>query len=240
MVDYGIEVEAIVNNSFIEDAGLVRGDYHHGNSMCAGWKIERDSSISSRGEFNDTLNIEFVSTVCRGRHAFSKRLQKFKGEFTTFSERLSDVLAFNSSCGCHIHFSIPKGVGRKAWYNHFTELRDDYFSRIDSSTILSAPLKRKLRKHYFRGYATKLKKEEWLKGTGDRSKEFNFQSESSNKGMEWRSINLLGVTTWNEFFEVLETAADCIETFISKIQKYEVKEKICFNRSEVSRLFENV
>ena len=39
---------------------------------------------------------------------------------------------------------------------------------------------------------------------GNRNNEFNFESELNGTGIEWRSLNMLGISTWKEFFDFWE------------------------------------
>ena len=38
---------------------------------------------------------------------------------------------------------------------------------------------------------------------GRRYSEFNFYSIEENKGFEWRSFNLMGIKTWDEFYKMM-------------------------------------
>ena len=91
---------------------------------------------------------------------------------------------------------------------------------------------------YNRGYSQKLDKKKWLNKC-DRRQEINFCSEG-NKGMEWRSINLLGVKTWKELFEVYHIVWKCLETLYKSIKRYTVTETVKLKPKEIQEVFKNV
>ena len=52
--------------------------------------------------------------------------------------------------------------------------------------------------------------------TYPRHTEFNYRSELDNKGFEWRSFNLMGVKTWEEFKILMGIGFECINFLFKK------------------------
>jgi len=234
MVVLGLEIEAVVNRNKLKDLRIE--GYHSHSSYSYGdlWKIETDSSLHEDNEFSNGAPMEFISKKLVGKRKFKKALDVFKIEICK-SIPLSKVLAFNSSCGAHVHFSVPGKVSPRAHFRLFEKLRKSFLTKIKNSQVLPNKTKEEIKKQYFRSYSTKLNKIDFLRRS-KRKCEFNFTSEESNKGMEWRSINLKGVKTWEELEEVYDIVYSCINKFSTLIQKYNVAEKISFNSTEKKKI----
>jgi len=216
----GIEIECIYNNNIIS---IDKGCYHEGieNDRLPLWKAEVDSSISNGGEFDGWEDeCEFVSVVLRSKKQFKQALNNFYSFFSHNKRfELSEVLSFNDTCGSHVHFSIDGlRFDDKVIFEIFEKIRLYFLKKLRNSNIES---KQDIKKHYNRDYAKLIDKENWKYG---RRLEFNFESETTyNKGLEWRSLNLLNIKTWKEFNEFWDIVWDCLEYFYKKSQKYEIK-----------------
>lgn len=228
-IGIGIEIECILDNSRFN---IEAGEYHEGNSVrgLPNWDVEEDSSISTDEEENlSDICVEFVSPVFHSVNSFRKGLNSFYNKFSENGNlELKEVLVFNKSCGSHLHFSI-KGLsfGAKAIYKIFPKIRKKFKKLILVSEIGS---KRIIVEHYNRGYAREITEHNFKYG---RESEFNFQSENVGMGIEWRSLNMLGVNTWKEFFNFWEIVIKCLRYFYKIVQKYSFSNTIMLVRDKV-------
>ena len=127
------------------------------------------------------------------------------------------VLAFNESCGSHVHFSIRQfRFSSKVIFEIYPKVRKRFMEKVSKSSIRN---KDSILKHYDRYYARKLDKALW--SIMARTVEFNLVSESEGKGLEWRGLNLLDVRTWKDFFEFWHIVYECLEYLYCLAQKYQ-------------------
>jgi hypothetical protein len=237
----GLEIECVYNDN---EVLFNRGSYHAGIKKGKYWSIETDGSLNSYGsDFDNSKTAEFVSKVFCSKKLFIKGLEEFKGFFD--NKELKDVLFFNSSCGCHFHIGL-NGSKKYTDFLSFEELkkiRNKFFKDINKSVVLSDDTKRNILKQYFRSYAKKINKDICLNGwSNNRTLEFNKLSEDSNKGLEWRSLNLCSVKTWEEFFEVMNIIFNCVEKlFRMRTNGFSYKEKkVLLIKKELNNLNLNV
>jgi len=223
----GTEIECIVNNKYNSDIEV--GDYHDGIPLMIrgmesdSWFVESDSSLSSwNNPFNFPTCMEFVSSIARSKKSFFSMLSEFQERLSHGEYELNEVLHFNKSCGCHIHFSIKGFIFRKkVVYDVYPLVRKYFFKLLDESDISS---KEDIKNHYFRNYALKLTKKSW---ENVNRAEFNLQDES--RGLEWRGFNLLGITTWKEFYEMFEIAFKVLEYLYELSKGYEINKSYLIN-----------
>jgi len=228
----GIEIESVVNTDyvFIEDVG----EYHDGQEINSFWFAERDGSIRHYNEFSDYDCIEFVSNKLSGKTGFFEALESFKRIIGT--KNLKNAIAFNSSCGCHIHFSYLNYFHKKIPYKFFLQMREMFFNEVQNST-LSEETKKSVLNHYFRGYAKKIKPNHFIPRVEmEKYKEFNFGSESCGYGCEWRSFNLKDIKSWREFDILFKIAWDCIEFLCRKQKGYTINGALRINKKELKEL----
>jgi len=222
----GIELEGYYNKSAF--AVKLPSGYGYresaGQPLSKSWLATTDSSIKSRNaSFSDGVPIEIVQIRRIGREAFFDSLEEFRKLFKP-NKPLSECVVFNDSCGCHVHFSMNDYAYNRMVFEHVGALRELFFAKLKA--VVSDEVYSQITKHYNRDYAKAIKKDNFnyvLKG-GDRA-ELNFGSEYKGKGLEWRSFNLLGVTTWKEFFSVMNVMYDTLEEFVDKLHNYEVEYK---------------
>lgn len=219
-IKVGVEIECVFNERLIH---LVKGSYHSGiiNKKLNGWKVENDGSLDSNIERYRTPRFfeswgntaEIVSDLSSNRKEFFKKLRNFKKFFSKREYELNEVLAFNYSCGSHIHFSYENfNFDKKTFYVIYEKTRKMFFKKIKKSKIES---KIEILDQYNRSYAQIKDKNTWKQ---DRREEFNFMSERENHGIEWRSINMRGIKTWKEFFEFWKIVYSCLQ-YLLKISR---------------------
>lgn len=244
-IKIGIEIECVLNSKIHH---IEKGDYHEGYSIdgLPRWKAEGDSSLSSYDEFDGWENrVEFISDVSYGKKQFIDSLRKFKKFFSKNGKyKLYEVLDFNASCGSHVHLSIDNFYfDRKVIFAVFPKARKYFFNKVRKSKIES---KEDILKQYNRSYSREINEDNWK--NRDRQTEFNFCSEHEGKGFEWRSINMLNIKTWKEFFEFWKIVYKSIEYLIKISTNYskvnyeklieketlkDIKEKIKENQKQI-------
>ncbi|MBW1666986.1 MAG: amidoligase family protein [Deltaproteobacteria bacterium] len=231
-MNIGIEIEAVLNKRL---NNIRKGSYHQGVPVkgLKGWTAEHDGSLDDYREYGeDSMCIEFVSPIFKSRQELFGGLRSFR-EFLSNRGKyeLFQVLSFNKTCGSHVHFSIPGfSFTEKAIFEIYPKVRNQFISRIRASNIQA---KDDIIAHYRRQYAQELTKDLWR--IRYRSVEFNLSSEES-KGLEWRSLNLLNVKTWQEFLEFWKIVYDCLEYLFQMSRKYEHAENVeLMPESEVDR-----
>lgn len=221
-ISFGIEIECILNSEIHK---IYAGSYHSGTSVknFLGWKAERDGSIHGRNEFTFSQNIEFISSILVGKTKFKNALKKFEKKFSMNGKyELNKVLVFNSSCGSHVHISMPNFTfGKKVTFKIYPLVRKYFLNLIKKSNINS---KEAIISHYNRNYSKLLTRH----NGGHRTVEFNLQSERAGQGLEWRSLNMLNIKTWKEFQEFWDIVLKTIEFLIKKSQNYSVIEETDF------------
>jgi hypothetical protein len=222
-ISIGIEIECIVNTNMNK---ITTGEYHHGRVVegLEGWVAEEDSSLHDDGEFSEYGKcVEFVSPVFKSKDKFFQGLEQFKDKLSHHGQyELDHVLVFNESCGSHVHFSI-KGFcfSKKVIFEIYPKVRTEFMEKLMQSTIAD---KESILNHYHRDYARKLNKSLWSMMA--RTAEFNLFSEQEAKGLEWRGLNLLNITTWEDFFSFWHLVYECLEYLYSLAQKYQEVDNI--------------
>lgn len=219
-ITVGIEIEAVYNN---KNTSINRGSYHNGNTIARlrDFKAEEDCSIKKRKtKFKDwACTIELVSRTFVGRSNFFTGLQKFIKYFSKDGAlELNQVFEFNSSCGSHMHISIDDfKFSKKTIIECYIKTREYFINRILNSKIES---RSRIIDNYDRDYAEKIKKQEEIQH-GKKCSEFNFRSECYGRGIEWRSPNMTGIKTWEEFLEFWNIVYDSIQILIKNSLKWE-------------------
>lgn len=241
MVKYGVEIECCANTDIVK---VDKDGYHGRNSVLLAdnyWKSESDGSLRA-GDFTHSDSFEFISKTCKDEEELSKALVAFEAYFSDGGKyELNEVLSFNNSTGCHIHFSFDnkKFLFRKlATFNSFMALRNYFLTAIERSSINDIA-KNEIKKRYFRSYASKLTKAGFNNALGDRRKEFNFCSEDNGTGLEWRSINLTGIKTWAEFKEIFAIIIKSINFFKDNRSKFADKRKGIIEKSLYMTFMDN-
>ena len=231
----GIEIEGLLNNDMIN---FQIREYHHGVKIPKlEWKAERDSSIRlSTGIDFDVTPIELISGVIKCPSEFKKEIDKFIKYFSiNYSLELNDVFVFNKSCGSHIHVSInrkPHYFYKKGLNKCFIQTRKKFYNKIRESNI-PKNIQTKILRNYNRYHA----QQSWITFnrsgvTCERNFEFNFISEFSGKGIEWRALNMNGIETWEQFREFWNIVYDCVKYLIKSTRKWSNSETFRINMKE--------
>jgi hypothetical protein len=260
----GIELEVEYNQKLL---GYIKRNIYHSerpiklpNSKY--FCCEDDGSISTK-KFRDGGVVEIISKPFKIKD-MSKVLEDFrKSIYQIVADKqrisiqeaekkfkLSQLINFNKSCGCHIHFSICYKRKNKVYQlktkgkiNNFKNLNPIVLKSVITmktlnkiNDMLHNEIKEKLPKVYeafesqfYRNYASKMSR---ISHT-IREKSFNFRT-IGNEHIEFRSFNLCGVTNWNSFNKMFEILANVFnDVLINETAKAEpfkvnrsVKEKI--------------
>lgn len=230
----GFEIEAVYNSQLLN---LNIGEYHNGIKCGKYWTLERDGSIKANFNNEDWKNwgsgVEAVSIKLDSKNKVKAAFKEFKDIFSKKGQyELNKAFCFNHTVGLHIHISYCKnGLTQK--FNKFIDpsvfkkLRRRLFKDIKNSKLKCSE---DILNNYFRGYANKTRFDEQgnFRFNGDKYQEFNFNSERNNQGLEWRSPNLNGVKTWEEFEFMINLYLKYVYFMIKKLirNKTEVKEVI--------------
>jgi hypothetical protein len=202
---YGIEIECIYNTNLLH---FNKGSYHEGVPISKHWLIEDDASIKTYlNKFkwsDDGEGCEFVSKKIDSKKKLINAIKEFKNLFSKNGKyELKEVLNFNSSSGLHIHLSVNKDNKEIRFKKIidpivFKKIRRRLLKDLKDSNIKS---KNDIIANYFRAYAQKVKFDDNsnFRNPIERRLEYNFISESQNKGFEWRSPCLTNIETWKEF-----------------------------------------
>lgn len=242
----GIEVECVLNEDIEEFNNLEIGEYHEGITIAhlKKWSCQSDSSISSLRRFESNLCVEFVSWKFSSLDNAKKGIEDLIIFLSNnYKRRFEDTIYINKSCGVHVHlsfyekplsFSIGQIMEEKKhnieyYFNNFIiyevikKTRGLFFKRIKESSIINKEL---IIKNYNREHAKIIKRNSFLNSRGIRNSEFNFTSESNHKGIEWRSLNMNGLSSWEDFKEFFNIVFECLEYFIKTSQEYKAQENI--------------
>jgi len=219
-IKFGLEVELIADEELknFNVAGYHHGRYSDFPELNGYWKIERDGSLSPDDEDLNKFLSPKIGEFITKKLAISdlpRALNAFKKFFEGDEYELNEVISFNSSCGCHIHFSEDVNVQNGfLTYTNFDKLRENTFKRIakDVPDVFES-----FKNHYFRpGYSNK---NDSLLIPDIREVEFNFTQLKDNRGIEWRAFNLRGVKTWAQFFKMITIAIEEIQKMFNEYIK---------------------
>lgn len=214
----GLEIECIVNTNLLN---IPIGAYHAGVKVGTWWKSERDGSVFG-GEFGEwSKGYEFVSNILFSHWGLKKALLEFKKLFKADQYELSEVLAFNTSTGTHAHVSSNYSFTEKGAFEVLLNARKKFFKMIKTSNLSS---KDQIIAQYFRPFAKRVSLKSF-RNRYNRRVEFNVQEESK-KGLEWRSLNMVGIKTWAEFDEFFKIYYECVHSLLNSLNKYETKKSI--------------
>lgn len=238
-IGVGTEIECILNDDLEHINSLEEGEYHDGVKLNTYWEMQADSSLDYEGKFPNERCSEIVSYKQTSRENFFKALKSFENLISdNGTYELKNVVYFNKSCGCHIHFSCGKRKFKDLIpFEYIIRLRKVFFDKLDKSKIIKEEHKKAIKEHYFRHYAIKLTKDNYTRGR-ERHSEFNVQSEEAGYGLEWRSFNLRNITSWDEFHELFKIAFDSLEyLFNIKEKGYTMKQNIKIPKKELKEIF---
>lgn len=212
----GVEIEGIFNSDVVPLTT-------HNCSVTPNWYSKYDGSLRDMDEFEEGLARELVSKPVERYSTFLKQLKEFQKFVAPDGQELKDVVVFNSSCGCHIHFSIKKKlIGHKMCVELIRDFRRDFFKGLKELPI-KEEAKILILKHYLRKFSRRTTKSNFYRGRRyshrGRNFEFNRNSEDGGKGMEWRGFNLLGIDNWEDFFTIFDYVYICLNKLTSKLKK---------------------
>jgi len=219
---FGFEIELIADTSFREfDVQFYHEGKYTDDFLKGFWKVESDSSLSiyeeERDKFLAPETGEFISIPLTPAD-IPKAFKEFKEFFGSPDLELDEVLSFNKSTGCHLHFSEDTGtVNELLTYTHLAKMRKNVLKRVKDELPTVFP---HFKKQYFRGYAQEIKKPLLDK----HSREVEFNCGSLDHGLEWRSFNLCGVTTWEQLDKLISIAVEEVTTLLKDLEKDHVEE----------------
>lgn len=248
----GCEIEGVYNIGEAKIYELLQNkkSYHayKESPLLKGFRIESDGSINNLNtKFKRTCVSEIIATHVKGADAFIEKIKEFETFFKTCGEKekeLNEVIEFNLSTGLHFHFSLPtqKHNNKKRFYsicleNVYKKTRSLMMRKISNAITLNEQEKAYIKIHYFRRYAKKTNKADILSCYYEKYKEFNFRSEEEGKGIEWRSPNLLNITKWGQFNELLNIYVECIKEFcFLATQRQQQQHKTHFKGSNLNKI----
>lgn len=226
-IKFGVEIELIADEELndFEVAAYHHGNYNDVSKLKGFWKIERDGSLSANDEdYNNFLSpktAEFISKKLNMKD-LKPALNIFKKFFNGDEYELNEIISFNKSCGCHIHFSDDSNAHKGfLGYAYFHKLREKTMERIRKEL---PNIYNTFKKHYFRdGYSQENRS---IFIPPNREVEFNFTQLKNNRGIEWRAFNLYGVKTWEELFKLITIAIEEIDKMLKEYIKNGQQERL--------------
>ena len=214
----GIEIETVMKRGVAPSVG----GYRRPTSFCDCWGAGSDSSINRNGmpkgfEVCAEITSEILSNSEEtGRNHYRPpvklALKKLEEHFE--GKPMSEVMRFNESCGCHMHFSMPrkKGLIRNLVSPFHTKILFQLFKKRLAAAVKNNEIKQatfnKIIKQYYRSFSRNEESRE--------SREISLNFTSGLGTVEWRSLNLTGVTTWKELQTVINSAVDSLNDLIDK------------------------
>lgn len=225
-IKFGIEIENCFNSL---TTGFQIAGYHSENfgENFDYWSVTRDSSLNVTGipySWKEHADVaELVSQVAYGKEELLNFIQELQDKYP--GKELKDVFYFNTSCGAHLHFSTWKEKEKQmTTMVNYRKLRTNVFKRINEELPHIFP---KFKKQYFRGYA-KEQKEDFI----NKLERLEFNYTDLSKGIEWRSFNLMGVTTWDELKKMVTIATEELENILDIYEKSNSEETITIDITE--------
>lgn len=221
----GLEIEAAFDERI---KPVLVGGYHAGERFGNYWTAERDGSLHASDMHRSTA--EFVSKVLTldvlpvalkefeslmsTRGLIYSSMSIDEANFSRLSEyELNEVIDFNNSTGCHIHFSLENdpALRTKILQDHEPVLFGIVVNRMKArgirpdliSTFVDA---------YYRDYARSIS---ISRGRQDKYNSINFSSRLNT--VEWRSFNLRGVKTWSEFQDMITIGVESVLEFVDSL-----------------------
>ncbi|MCH7534155.1 MAG: hypothetical protein IH948_00115 [Bacteroidetes bacterium] len=224
-IKIGVEIECIYNPRLIE---MYPGEYHDGNPIggLANWIVEYDSSLSTSSAMGFNGNTaEIISSVIMGKESFFREIKKFMDFFSQNGKNeLKKVLHFNKTCGSHIHIGIirkPHMFYKKVSNNCLIKTRNKFLRDIGKNQIISTSARKNIIDNYFRTFSRKSWQDHNRENISfEKNYEFNFYSERQGKGIEWRGLNMIGIKTWEEFYEFWKIVYNCVEYLVKISNKW--------------------
>lgn len=225
---YGLEIECFLLNRL----RIPRGQYHEGYKITNNWETQRDSSLYlENAEDEDVYRAyELVNTK-----PFKKcDLKRVMGELREYLDvDIGDGMVINNTCGAHIHFSVIRTLTDKEkainGYAHknlllHRDIPDSFFIALGEkvkSAIIEKEASDRARlflKQYYRMHAERINTINPYREYEKRNREFAFSSD--NKGVEYRSFNLMGCDSWDDIINRYELAMNIIEdSVLSELDK---------------------
>lgn len=231
----GVELEGCYNRPILERIAPKLKDYY---------EIHHDGSLRSSRLYNEETLRELVTKVKKNKRGFFNALELLKKTSNeelrnnALREELNNFVDFNVSCGSHVHFSYDNMSFKHIEIKRLYALRRRFFKKLQESNIKA---KHSIKSHYYRTYATQInKKKNWFTA---KYSEFNLTSENRGNGFEWRSLNLLGVDTWADFFEFFNLVYSCLtwfEKYLNKCYNENIEITIKINQNTLKKVLEKL
>lgn len=225
----GVEIECILNEDLCSE--IPRGSYHNGVPFLDNWNVESDGSLCSSGNFDRERTVEFVSKGMNIEN-YEEVINQFKDYFKQKGE-LNKSMYFNKTCGCHIHFGFSrKEIYKKIDLVQLIKLRNYFFLLLKKSN-LPEEIKEGIKNHYYRNYSKKTTFKNYdysIRHSNTRYLEFNKNSEIDKKGFEWRSFNILDISTWEQFDEMFKIVKECWKFIENSLKGYKVNKKYILSK----------
>lgn len=226
----GIEIEGIFNADYFKPKKI--GNYHEPVRVNKYYRVEHDGSLRRSFNFPREVVAEITTPPIQTKKTFVNTIKGFKGLFKNAERKeLNELVYFNDSCGCHIHIGFIDGNGKQKKISRLLDedrvlkFRRKFFKALRELDI-DDETKEQIRKQYFRGYASRCDKRNYFDRR--RRKEFNLTSDEEDTGFEWRSFNLHGVKTFEDFEKIFLMIYDLIkQNFYDRMNRgYKTKKRV--------------
>jgi len=236
----GIEFEAEYNPQIL---GQLSENIHHAKN---GWckfldnnyfKCEEDGSLRTQ-KFTDTVEIISIPIELNKIKTILKSFQQSIFNKVGKQIAFNQIFNMNKTCGCHVHISILN-CDTKYRYEIYDNTREEVFDFIgqpydikdalsdDFMDIFRTKLHKKIKqtlksvypsfnKYYFRKFA----QDKNITDTRLDPRYIEYYYHNDER-CEYRSFNLIGVKTWNEFFKMF----DIFKTTLHKTLKLSINTK---------------
>lgn len=223
---FGLEIECLIKSNL----DIPRGRYHAGYKITNNWETQDDSSVSCITDYESSNYSAYELVSLR---PFKRcELNKVLGELMNYLDAdFGTGIKVNSSCGAHIHFSIMRSANdeerEELGIAHrnlqlYREVPDKFLIAVGDEVRSRLGKEEKednfraFQKQYYRAHAEPIRPE--ARDYERRNREFWF----SDKGIEYRSFNLLGCENWgqvlNRYMATLEILED---EFLSELGRPE-------------------
>jgi len=203
----GVEIEAEINSLNIKE--IECGEYHNAKELFKYWLVEHDGSLSKQ-RWRSSYTREF-KTVTLGNVSYLSAVRQFIKAFKTRTKDkpLKEILDFNNSCGCHIHFSVrgDQNLKNKLLKYEAEELKIIACKHLKKSGFSEDKIEA-FKKHYYRDYARKPAL------GGGRNRYDCLNQNTRGTSTEWRGFNLIMVKTWGELEKALLAAKETVTDFL--------------------------
>lgn len=243
---FGIEIECSYNDNLFGIPCNYGKHPSPGHRYSRFFHCETDGSLEGTDNFYGTaeiISIPFQSkNVDKILREFKEETYRRISESLCISikkakeYRLKDIFEFDESCGCHIHVTpLVKSKNRYTlyyktipykFYGDKINIRkimtiDDippFYKKIKQKIrgVVTNSLYRKFTDHFYRDFAMEIFDEDDLYSARHDDRYYSLNFTLGPERFEFRSFNLLGVKTWDQFNTMIKTGVLAIEEYMNE------------------------